>query len=90
MTSVLIAARRWEKSGVVMRSPGMRWWYSRCSCFSWLDFRPWRFPKIVSIGVFDQLNGPPNPYMSILQQGLGSYLSPLRDALAISSRWVFI
>ncbi|MCC5630829.1 hypothetical protein [Nostoc sphaeroides] len=54
MTSVLIAARRWEKSGVVMRSPGMRWWYSRCSCFSWLDFRPWRFPKIVSIGVYDQ------------------------------------
>ncbi len=26
--------------------------------------------------------------MSILQQGLGSYLSPLRDALGISSRWV--
>ncbi|BAY16285.1 hypothetical protein NIES21_21100 [Anabaenopsis circularis NIES-21] len=56
-----MAARRWENSGVVMRSPGIRWWYSRCRCFSWLDFKPWRFPKIVSIGVYDQLTGPPNP-----------------------------
>ncbi|WP_199331334.1 MULTISPECIES: hypothetical protein [Nostocales] len=56
-----MAARRCENSGVVMRSPGIRWWYSLCSCFRWLDFKPWRFPKMVSIGVYDQLTGPPNP-----------------------------